>query len=357
MADDAERTEAPTSKRREDSRKKGQVVLSPEVSPVVVLCTVLMVASSGLPVLLARSRVILRTWLAAIGPLAAHDDSSWALLTRTLLDLLGTLAPFFLMAAAAGTGAVIAQVGWRVTPELALPKFERLSPANGWKRLFSPASVVNLVKGIVKIGLVGLVAYGVIHAAAPVLIGAAGLHVDDILALGGQTIRKLLIRIVSVLAVLAAFDWLWQRHRHEKSLKMSRHEVKEESKASEGDPQTRMRFKRAHRELSKRRMLAEVPKADVVLTNPIHFAVALRYRPAEGGAPRVVAKGAGELAAKIKEAARKAGVPIVERRALARALYRTVEIGSEIPPTLYRAVAEILAFIFSLRGAPAVEQR
>jgi flagellar biosynthetic protein FlhB len=138
---------------------------------------------------------------------------------------------------------------------------------------------------------------------------------------------------------------------------MSRHEVKEEAKASEGDPQTRMRFKRAHRELAKRRMLAEVPKADVVLTNPIHFAVALRYRPAEMGAPRVVAKGAGELAAKIKEAARKAGVPIVERRALARALYRTVEVGSEIPPALYRAVAEILAFIYSLRGVPAVEQR
>jgi flagellar biosynthetic protein FlhB len=134
--------------------------------------------------------------------------------------------------------------------------------------------------------------------------------------------------------------------------------VKEEAKASEGDPQTRMRFKRAHRELSKRRMLAEVPKADVVLTNPIHFAVALRYRPAEGGAPRVVAKGAGELAAKIKETARKAGVPIVERRALARALYRTVEVGARSADAVSRAVAEILAFIFSLRGAPAaVEQR
>lgn len=357
MADDTERTEAPTSKRREESRKKGQVVLSPEVSPVVVLCTALMVASSGAPVLLARSRVVLRSWLAAIGPLAAHDDSAWPLLNRTLLDLLGTLGPFFLIAAAAGTGAVIAQVGWQVNTELMLPKFERINLANGWKRLFSPTAVVNLVKGVVKIAVVALVAYNVLHAAAPTLIGAAGLHVDGILTLGGQTMRKLLIRMASVLALLAAADWFWQRRRHEKSLKMSRQEVKEEAKASEGDPQTRMRFKRAHRELAKRRMLSEVPKADVVLTNPIHFAVALRYRPAEGGAPRVVAKGAGELAAKIKEAARKAGVPIVERRALARALYRTVEVGAEIPPTLYRAVAEILAFIFSLRGAPAVEQR
>jgi flagellar biosynthetic protein FlhB len=357
MADDTERTEQPTSKRREDARKKGQVVLSPEVSPVVVLCTALMIASTGVPVLLARSRVVLRTWLASVGPLAAHDDSAWPLVARTLLDLLGLLLPFFLLTAAVGTGAVIAQVGWRVTPDLALPDFSRISPAKGLKRLFSPNAVVELLKGIAKIIIVALVAYVALRGAAPAMVGAAALNVDGILSLGGQTMRTLLIRMASVLAVLAAADFLWQRKRHEKSLKMSRQEVKEEAKASEGDPQTRMRFRRAHRELAKRRMLAEVPKADVVLTNPIHYAIALRYRPAEMGAPRVVAKGAGELAAKIKEAARKAGVPIVERRALARALYRTVEVGGEIPPTLYRAVAEILAFIYSLRGAPAVEQR
>src|SRR5581483_11915654 len=136
---------------------------------------------------------------------------------------------------------------------------------------------------------------------------------------------------------------------------MTRHEVKEEHKQSEGDPQMKMRFRRAHREIGRRRMLSEVRRADVVLTNPIHVAVALRYRASETGAPRVLAKGAGELAAKIKEAARTAGVPIVERRALARALYKSVKIGAEIPPALYRAVAEILAFIYSIRGIPAGE--
>ena len=138
---------------------------------------------------------------------------------------------------------------------------------------------------------------------------------------------------------------------------MSRHEVREELKQSEGDPQVRVRFRRAHREIAKRRMLGEVARADVVLTNPVHVAVALRYRPEEGAAPRVVAKGADALAARIKDAARAAGVPIVERRALARALYRAVQIGGEIPPHLYRAVAEILAYIYSLRGTSPVEAR
>jgi flagellar biosynthetic protein FlhB len=160
------------------------------------------------------------------------------------------------------------------------------------------------------------------------------------------------------LGALGALDFLWQRWRHEQSLKMSRHEVKEEQKQAEGDPQIKMRFKRAHREVAKRRMLAEVKRADVVLTNPIHVAVALRYRAQEMGAPRVVAKGAGELAAKIKDEARQAGVPIVERRALARALFKSVALGAEIPPALYRAVAEILAYIYSLRAvAPAGEAR
>ena len=138
---------------------------------------------------------------------------------------------------------------------------------------------------------------------------------------------------------------------------MTRQEVREEQKESEGDPQVRQRFRRAHREIARRRMLAEVPRADVVLTNPTHVAVALRYRPGEMAAPLVLAKGAGELAQKIKDAARQAGIPIIERRALARALFRSVKLGAEIPPALYRAIAEILAYVYSLRGRVAEESR
>ena len=156
--------------------------------------------------------------------------------------------------------------------------------------------------------------------------------------------------VAIALAAFAALDFLWQRWRFEQDLRMTRHEVREEQRESEGDPHVRLRFRRAHRELARRRMLADVKDADVVLTNPTHVAVALRYRADEGAAPKVVAKGADELAAKIREAARAAGVPIVERRALARALFASVKVGAEIPPALYRAVAEILAYIYAVRG-------
>ena len=173
----------------------------------------------------------------------------------------------------------------------------------------------------------------------------------------GDALSSLLWWLVTLLALLSGLDFLWQRRRHEKQLRMSRQEIKDEVKQSEGDASVKARFRRAARELGKRRMLTEVARADVVITNPTHFAVALRYRSLEGLAPRVVAKGAGDLAQKIKDAARAAGVPIVERRALARALYRSVEIGQEVPPKVYRAVAEILAYIYSLRQRPLTEAR
>ena len=188
-------------------------------------------------------------------------------------------------------------------------------------------------------------------------IGASGMMPAELLGFTGSGLRRLFLTMALALAVLGGLDYLWQRRRHEQSLKMSRHEVKEEHKETEGNPQVKTRFRRAHREIARRRMLTEVKRADVVLTNPVHVAVALRYRASETAAPHVLAKGAGELAQKIKDAARAAGVPIVERRALARALFKSVKVGAEIPPALYRAVAEILAYIYSLRGAAAGQER
>jgi flagellar biosynthetic protein FlhB len=359
MAEDvADRTEAPTPRRREDARKHGQVALSPEVSPVAVLFTALALAAMGGPMLLDRSRAMLRAWLAAVGPLAAHDDPAGPLLARTVLDLAAVLVPFLLGCAAVGTAAVVAQVGFQVTTELLVPDPSRVfNLAAGAKRIFSANGAMNLAKAVAKIAIVGLVSWAVIRAGFAAAVATPAMNPEQLLGLTAEELRALLWRMGLALAGLGALDWLWTRWRHERSLKMSRQEVKEEQKQSEGDPQVRMRFRRAHRELAKRRMLAEVPRADVVLTNPIHFAVALRWRPAEMAAPRVVAKGAGELARRIKDAARQAGVPIVERRALARALYRTVEVGAEIPPALYRAVAEILAYIYSLRGTSPREAR
>lgn len=351
MADASERTEQPTSKRREEARRHGQVAVSPEIGPVAVLLAAVMIAPFGLPVLFARSRWLLEEWLRAIGTVGPSDGLPWPLLQHSFVEMGRVVGPFALMVAAVGTAAMVAQVGWSVNPEMLQPKLSRVSLASGAGRLFSLNGVQGLVKSVVKI-LLGLwVSYLVVRDALPGAVSTPGMPLEAMLLLTGTEIRRLALHLALTLGVLALADFLWARWRHEQSLKMSRQEVKEETKQGEGDPQVKARFRRAQRELAKRRMLSAVREADVVLTNPVHVAVALRYRPAESAAPRVVAKGAGELAARIKEKAREAGVPIVERRALARALYRAVEIGAEIPPALYRAVAEILAYIYSLRSA------
>lgn len=357
MAETHDRTEAPTPKRREEARKHGQVALSPEVGPVAVMLTALALASWGTPGVLGRTRVLLAGWLAGVGPAAAHDDTMAPLTVHALLMFAGVLVPFFLAVAAVGVTAVVAQVGWSVNAEGLLPDLDRLSPANGWSRIFSANGAMNLLKAILKIAAVGFVAYRVALVIGRDAVAAPTMLPAEILGFAGMGLRRLFLAMAMALAVVGALDFLWQRRRHEKNIKMSRQEVKEENKQSEGDPQIRGRFRRAHRELAKRRMLSDVKRADVVLANPVHVAVALRYRPEEMVAPVVLAKGAGELAQKIKDEARKAGVPIVERRALARALFKSVQIGAEIPPALYRAVAEILAYIYSLRGPAPREAR
>ncbi len=350
MAEGADRTEKATPKRREEARKHGQVVVSSEIAPVAALFVALGVATWGAPVLLRHARAMLANWLAAVGPTAAHDDPIAPLLWRATGELAGVLGPFFLAVSVVGIGAVIAQVGWHVNPELVAPDPKRIGFESGRKRIFSLQGVASLVKAIAKIVLVLAIAHRVVVTFSDGALGAALMPVESIMGLAGTGVQRLGLVMATVLALVGAADYAWARWRHEQTLKMSRYELREELKQSEGDPQVRLRFRRAHREIAKRRMLAEVARADVVLVNPVHVAVAVRYRPDEMRAPRVVAKGADELCEKIKTAARAAGVPIVERRALARALFRTVQIGAEIPPTLYRAVAEILAYIYSLRG-------
>jgi flagellar biosynthetic protein FlhB len=349
---EAGRTEQATPKRREEARKKGQVVLSPDVGAVSALLAALMIATWGWPVLLGQCRSLLVGWLEQVA-LSGDVDRVWPLLARSFLDTGRVLAPFALATGLVGVAAVVAQIGFVMHPERLAPELERISPAKGMKRVFSAHGAMNLLKAILKVAVTLGIGYVVVRRVSNEAAATPGMTVEGILAFTGEGMRQLLIALVLALAALAGLDYLWQRWKHEQDLKMTRHEVRDELKESEGDPHVRLRFRRAHRELAKRRMLSDVATADVVLTNPTHYAVALRYRSDEMGAPRVVAKGAGELAARIKDAARAAGVPIVERRALARALFRAVKVGAEIPPALYRAVAEILAFVYAVRRRTA----
>jgi flagellar biosynthetic protein FlhB len=356
MAEGADRTERATPRRREQARRKGQVPISAEVAPVAGLLAALALVSWGAGHALAEGERTLVTWLVALAG-AAGDEPPWPRLGRSLRDVGAVVVPLLLGLGTVGVGAVVAQVGWQPTPTLLVPDASRVSPGAGLRRIFSANGAVNLLKAVVKIGVVGFLAYRVLRDTGAEAVAAPDMTVPALLAFTGTGLRRLCLAMALALAVVGALDYAWQRWRHEQSLRMSRQEVKEEHRETEGNPHVRSRFRRAHREIARRRMLAEVRRADVVLTNPVHVAVALRYRAEEASAPTVLAKGAGEVAQKIKDAAREAGVPIVERRALARALYRSVPLGGQIPPALYRAVAEILAYLYSLRAPAPAEAR
>ena len=361
MADDAaNRTERATPKKRDEARKRGQVPRSMEIGPAVQLILFLGIASAGMPWALGQGREVMVTWLSEPARLVAQDDFIGAvtpLAVRSAMAMLGVVGPLLLATATVGVGVMVAQVGWKPNLELMVPDPSRLLPAAGLRRVFSPEGLINLPKGLLKLGLIGGVAYSVLREVGSQAVAAPDMTVDQLLVFAGGGMFRLLWVLALAKLLIGALDYLWVRWRHEQSIRMSRQEIKDELREADGDPQIKARFRRSHREIAKRRMLTEVKTADVVLVNPIHVAVALRYRATEMRAPVIVAKGAGELCEKIKEAARKAGVPIVERRALARALFRQVKLGAEIPPALYKAVAEILAYIYSLRAERAVEAR
>jgi flagellar biosynthetic protein FlhB len=272
------------------------------------------------------------------------------LMRAALADSLAVVAPILMVTALVGVAATATQIGFHVFPKRLLPDGSKISPAAGFARIVSKRGAVDLLKAILKIVLVGWISWKIIVAAADVIVPLAESAPREILTVTGTVLERLVAWSVGALAVLAAADYAWQRRQHSQSLRMTRTQVKEERRQSEGDPQIKARVRRAYQQIAKRRMLDDVPTAQVVVTNPVHLAVALRYVHGETRAPVVVAKGAEHVAERIKEIARRHGVPIVERRALARALFRGVPIGGEIPATLYRAVAEILAYIFGLQA-------
>lgn len=343
-----EKTEQPTPRRRAKAREQGQVAKGREVGTVAVLM------SSLLVFYLAGKHMLVGTmglWTHVLGnviqpeltPGDAHD-----LLRLVQTTMANVLLPIL---AAVFVGAFLAnvmQVGFRVTPKAVTPDLSKISPLKGFKRLFSLKSLVELAKNLVKLAVVGVVVYLTVRSE----IKGAFVLMDQgpwpILEYIMGTAFDILHRAAWVLLVLAILDYVYQRWEFEKDLKMSKQEVKEEHKQTEGDPHVKSRIRALQREMARRRMMEAVPKAQVVITNPTHVAVALKYEKGMN-APLVLAKGAGFLALRIREVARKHGVPVVENPDVARALFKMAEIGKEIPRMLYRAVAEILAHVFRLR--------
>ncbi|MBY0278759.1 flagellar biosynthesis protein FlhB [Candidatus Binatia bacterium] len=346
----SDKTEEPTPRRAEKAREEGQVARSSDVTSATVLLTAVIAMSQWGGTTSRDLREAMRHGLMQV----ARADLTPAQVGQAFYDagavIVSATLPVILAMMLAGVASNLAQVGVGLYPQLLLPKGSRISPSTGLKRIFSLRGFVELIKNIVRIVLVSWVAWKVVLSTLDRLRSVGLLSASEILAVGGAELVRMMLWVGSTLAVLAAFDYIWQRRTHQQSLRMSRQEIKDEMRQSEGDPKLRQRMKRAYRDFNNNRMLSEVATADVVITNPTHFAVALRYRGDEQGAPCVVAKGVDEVAERIKQLARAGGVPIVERRTLARALYRTVKVGSEIPYGLYRAVAEVLAYIYGLQA-------
>jgi flagellar biosynthetic protein FlhB len=344
---DQEKTEQATSKRRQNAREKGQVTKSRELASVAVLGACLVYFYFDASDLTARLMALMKTSLRKSGQTNISIDTIQPLLTDLVFQTFALLAPFLLVALIAGLMINILQVGILFSAEAITPKYSKIDPVKGFQRLFSVRSLVELVKNILKMSIVGFVAYLTVRGEAQNLLPLVDFGVWDILGYLGRVSFKILYSTCWVLVILAILDYGYQKWEHERSLKMSMKEIKEENKESEGDPLVKGRIKKLQREMARKRMMAAVPKADVVITNPTHFAVAIRYEPETMNAPCVIAKGADFLAEKIKEIARKSGVPVVENRLVAQVLYKVTPVDHAVPENLYKAIAEILAHIYS----------
>ncbi len=343
-------TEAATPRRREEAREQGRVVFSAELTAGLLLLAaigVLWFASKGIGASFSEAlRHAVRGWRMHE---LSMDQSRELLMGFLSLGLRIVGLPLALLFVAA-LSVMVGQVGFRIVPSLAAPNWERLDPVNGWSRILSWAGILRGATSLAKVVAIGVFAWMMLKGRMgrlamldrQHLAGAAGQTWDLVLRLG--------LMVAAAFIVVGVVDYLAQRFRFEMALRMTREEIKDEMKREEGDPAVKGRIRKLARELSQRRMMRDVPSATVVVTNPTHLAIALRYDKGSLGAPKVVAKGAGHVARRIVETARRHGVPVVERKPVARALFKASTIGKEIPAALYHAVAEVLAYVYRLRG-------
>lgn len=244
----------------------------------------------------------------------------------------------------------VAQVKWRPTSKPMQPKFSKLNPMKGFARIFSPGSLVELLKSVLKLAVIGYMVYSYLKGRIGQIFLLYDISIGQAIELIGDVVIELGIRIAAVYMIIAMLDYAYQKYKFKQDMKMTKQEVKDEYKNQEGDPQVKGKQKQRMREASMRRMMQQLPEADVVITNPTHYAVAIKYDPDKYDAPYVIAKGENYLAQRIKDIARDNEIEIVENKPLARMLYANVEIGGLVPPELYQAVAEVLAFVYHLKG-------
>ena len=352
-----EKTEEPTAKKLEDARKEGQVAKSKEVANAAGIMAMFVLIKVYIGSLGTSFLGLFESLYSQIPDVIIAYDGKvpiatiLVLLRSVVLRTLLLLLPFFLVAFVVAFVCDVVQVKWHPTGKPLKPKFSKLNPINGFKRIFSMNSLIELIKSLLKLVIVGYVVYSYLTGIWPDLYSLYDISINQAIGLIGEIVVDLGIRIAAVYIIIAALDFGYQKWKFKEDMRMTKQEVKDEYKNQEGDPQVKGKQKQRMREASMRRMMQELPSADVVITNPTHYAVALRYhREEEDTAPVVIAKGADYLAQKIKENAREHNVSIVENKPLARSLYANVEVGEQVPPELYVAVAEVLAGVYRATG-------
>lgn len=350
-----EKTEEPTQKKLTDARKEGQVAKSQELSHAINL-VVVFVLLRIVGFYMGTRFMEMFTWVyegipstivQTGGNLSVRDFCNY--INRCALQLLLILLPVLLTGFTVSVIVNLVQVKWAPTAKPLAPKFNKLSPLSGVKRLFSMEKLFELLKSVVKIFVIGYMAYITLRDKVGMILLLENISLKEGVGLVLETVLDMGFRIAILYIVVGVADYAYRKWKFHKDMMMTKQEVKDEYKNSEGDPQIKGKIRQKMREVSQRRMMQAIPQADVVITNPTHFAVALKYDLEIATAPIVVAKGADLLAQKIKDIARENEVEIVENKPLARMIYHNVELGSMIPPELYQAVAEVLAFVYNVK--------
>lgn len=348
-----EKTEEPTSKKREDARKEGQVAKSIEVTTAFLFLSMFFALKLFSKYMYDAIFGVMHYSISlfpTINEGIYEEDFINKLIPYIFGKIMVIVAPLFIVAMIVGIVTNLIQVGWKPTTKTIKPKFSRLNPLEGFKRIISMKSIIELIKSFFKLAVISIVIYNLIKKEINSIQLLLDMEILQAIAYIGNLIITIGLTVGMYFLFLALADYIYQKFDLKKNLKMTKQEVKEEYKNSEGNPEIKGKIKQRMREASMRRMMADVPKADVIITNPTHFAVAIQYDKENAAAPIVIAKGADYLAQRIKEVARESNVEIIENKYLARTLYATVDIGKEIPEELYQAVAEVLAFVYNLKN-------
>ncbi|MCI6022099.1 MAG: flagellar biosynthesis protein FlhB [[Bacteroides] pectinophilus] len=351
-----EKTEAPTAKKLNDARKEGQVAKSKEIITALMLLALFVVIKFYIGNLGQQMIECFSEFYDLFTKIIGNSEYGMRMVDATgivslgLTTVLNMIVPFIALAVVIAILGNALQQKWMVTTKPLQPKFSKISPLSGLKRMFNVKQLFEVGKSIAMIAVMCYVIYTTVKDKLGVLYTFYNISLYEALEIVGDIIVDLGIKISAVFLVIGFVDLIYQRHKFKEDMKMTKQEIKDEFKNTEGDPQVKGQIRRRMQQVSRRRMMEALPQADVVITNPTHFAVALKYEANKGQAPVVIAKGADYLAFDIKAKAKECGIEIVENKPLARILYNNVEIGAQIPPELYQAVAEVLAFVYSLKN-------